>query len=260
VEEFVNEAIGKNLPVNATHMNKDEATKKGAMALFGEKYGDKVRVLTMGNVSCELCGGTHVSQTGEIGLFKIIFETSLASGIRRIEAITSDTAINYLLHRSKILSEIEKNFSVKEERILEKISILQNDIKDKSKEIEILNDRLQNFESQNIFNNQKNIKNGLTLTIAKSSSADQNNMRKLGDIFVDKYPEGVLFLYAIEGEKVSFILKTHKQNKSIDCSAILKEVMPTVNGRGGGKPDNSQGSGNSSKISELLSLIEQKLK
>jgi alanyl-tRNA synthetase len=260
VEEFVNEAITKNLTVNATHMNKEDATKKGAMALFGEKYGDRVRVLTMGDVSCELCGGTHVSQTGEIGIFKIIVETSLASGVRRIEAITSNTALDYLFHRSKILSEVEKSFSVKEERVLEKISMLQSDIKDKVKEIDALNDKLQNFESQNLFNNKIQIKNGLTLTIAKSSSLDQGNMRKLSDIFVDKYPEGVLFLYAIDGEKLSFLLKTHKQNKSIDCSAILKEVMPTVNGRGGGRSDNAQGSGDSSKITDLIKLIEEKLK
>ena len=260
VEEFVNEAIAKNLPVTAAHMTKDDATKKGAMALFGEKYGDRVRVLTMGDVSCELCGGTHVSNTGEIGIFKIIVETSLASGIRRIEAITSNTAINYLLNRSKILSEIEKAVAVKEERVLEKISILQGEVKEKAKQIEILNDKLQNFESQNLFNNQKKIKDGLTLTIAKGSTSDQGNMRKLGDIFIDKYPEGVLFLYAIEEDKLSFIMKTNKKNKTIDCSAILKEIMPVINGRGGGRPDNAQGSGESTKISELLMMIEEKLK
>ncbi len=256
VEDLVNSAVARTLPVSADVMTKDEATKKGAMALFGEKYGDKVRVLTMGDFSCELCGGTHVKNTSEIGLFKIIIETSLASGVRRIEAITSSNAIDYLLNRSKILGEVEKNFAVKEEKVLEKISALFSDVKEKNKAIETLNDKLQNFESQSLFNDQKAIRNGMTLTVAKASSADQGSMRKLGDIFVDKFPKGVLFLYAIEADKVSFIMKTNKSNTTLDCSAILKQVMPMINGRGGGKPDNAQGSGDAAKTTDLIKAIE----
>jgi alanyl-tRNA synthetase len=256
VEELVNNSILKGLSVSADVMTKDEATKKGAMALFGEKYGDKVRVLTMGDFSCELCGGTHVKNTNEIGLFKIIVETSLASGVRRIEAITSTNATDYLLHRSKILSEVEKSFSVKEEKVLIKINSLFGDLKEKNKMIETLNDRVQSFESQNLFNSQRPLANGLSFTLAKAPSADQGNMRKLGDIFVEKFPKGVLFLYAQDGDKVSFILKTNKANNSLDCSAILKQVMPVINGRGGGKPDNAQGSGDAVKTPELLKAIE----
>ncbi len=260
VEELVNNAVLSSLPVNAAQMTKDEATKKGAMALFGEKYGDRVRVLTMGDFSCELCGGTHVHNTKEIGLFKILIETSLASGVRRIEAITSTNAIDYLLNRSKILTEVEKAFAVKEERVLEKLSALQADVKDKVKQIENLNDKLQVFESQNLFNSVLPVKDGLTLTVAKAPSADQSNMRKLGDIFVDKFPKGVLFLYAVDADKVSFIMKTNRTNASVDCSAVLKQVMPIVNGRGGGKPDNAQGSGDASKTQELIKAIEGLLK
>ena len=256
VEELVNSAVASALKVTATSMTKDQATKKGAMALFGEKYGDEVRVLEMGQFSIELCGGTHVSNTGEIGLFKILIETSLASGVRRIEAITSTTAINYLLNRSKILGEVEKQFAAKEEKVLEKLSGLFADIKDKSKQLDTLNDKLQNFESQNLFDDQRPAKGGHTLTVAKAPNADQGNMRKLGDIYVDKFPKGVLFLYAVEGDKVSFILKTHRTNNAIDCSAILKTVMPIVNGRGGGKPDNAMGSGDAAKVNELLKAVE----
>jgi alanyl-tRNA synthetase len=260
VEELVNSAIASSLRVTASHMSKDQATKKGAMALFGEKYGDEVRVLEMGDFSIELCGGTHVSNTGDIGIFKILFETSLASGVRRIEAITSTTAINYLLNRSRILGEVEKAFAVKEERVLEKISALLTDVKDKVKQIETLNDKLQNFESQNLFTEQRPIKGGLTLTVARAPSADQGNMRKLGDIFIDKFPKGILFLYALDGDKVSFIMKTNKANSSVDCSALLKQVMPLVNGRGGGKPDNAQGSGEAVRAQDLLNAIEGALK
>ncbi len=260
VEELVNSAVATALPVEAVQMSKDEATKKGAMALFGEKYGDRVRVLSMGDFSVELCGGTHVHNTGEIGLFKIIIETALASGVRRIEAITSTNAIDYLLNRSKILSEVEKNFSVKEEKVLEKIQSLRDDLKDKSKQLENLNDKLQNFESQSLFNNEAPIKGGLTLTVAKAPSADLPNMKKLADIFADKFSHGVLFLYAVEADKVSFVLKTNRANSSVDCSAVLKQVMPIVNGRGGGKPDNAQGSGDAAKLNDLLKAVEGALK
>lgn len=260
VEELVNSAVATSLPVTAAHMSKDEATQKGAMALFGEKYGDRVRVLSMGDFSTELCGGTHVSNTGEIGLFKILVETSLASGIRRIEAITSTNAIDYLLNRSKILSEVEKAFSVKDERVLEKLSALQNDLKEKSRQLENLNDKLQSFESQNLFNDQRPIKGGMTLTVAKAPSADQGNMRKLSDIFVDKHPQGVLLLYAIDGDKLAFILKTQRSNSSVDCSAILKQVTPIINGRGGGKADMAQGSGEAVKVDNLINAVEGALK
>ena len=98
------------------------------------------------------------------------------------------------------------------------------------------------------------------MTIAKAPNADQGNMRKLGDIFVDKYPKGVLFLYATDGDKVSYIMKTHRTNTTIDCSAVLKQIMPIVNGRGGGKPDNAQGSGDAAKTPELIKAIEGAVK
>jgi len=262
VEALVNEAIAKNMKVEAAEMTKDEATKKGAMALFGEKYGDKVRVLSMGDFSCELCGGTHVKNTGEIGLFKIIVETSLASGVRRIEAITSSTAIDYLLNRSQLFGELEKTFSVKEEKVLEKVAALYTDIKSKNREIESLQDKLQAIESSNIFTNAKAIKDGLELIIAKASSTDVGNMRKLSDMFVDKFPKGVLFLYGLDGDKISFLMKTARTNSTIDAGAVLKTLMPIVNGRGGGKPDMAQGSGtvDDAKLKELLAQVEGALK
>ena len=134
------------------------------------------------------------------------------------------------------------------------------EVKDKAKQLETLNDKLQSFESQNLFTDSKAIKGGLTLTVAKAPNADQGNMRKLGDIFVDKFPQGVLFLYAVEGDKVSFIMKTHKNNTAVDCSAVLKTVMPIVAGRGGGKPDNAQGSGDAAKTQELIAAVEGAVK
>lgn len=256
VEDLVNQAIAQALPVKAEVMSKDAASAKGAMALFGEKYGDEVRVLSMGDFSLELCGGTHVNNTQEIGLFKIIVETSLASGVRRIEAITSTTAIDYLNHRSSLLAELERNFGAKEEKALEKVFQLQQDAKDKNKQIETLNDKIQNFESANLFNNQTTLANGMTLAMVESSDADQGNMRKLSDIFVDKFPKGILFLYAKDSEKASFIFKTNKNNKELNCSALIKEPLAKLGGRGGGKPDMVQGSVSLENINELLKLVK----
>lgn len=256
VEELVNDAITRALPVSAQVMTKDAAASIGAMALFGEKYGDEVRVLSMGDFSLELCGGTHVSNTNEIGLFKIIVETSLASGVRRIEAITSQTAIEYLNHRSTLLAELEKNFGAKEEKALDKVFQLQLEIKEKMKQIEVLNDKLQNFESANLFNNQIALASGHTLAIAPVSGVDQANMRKLSDIFVDKFPKGILFLYNQDTEVASFIFKTNKNNKDINCSTLVKESLATLGGRGGGKPDLVQGSVPSQKVDELIKIIQ----
>jgi alanyl-tRNA synthetase len=260
VEALVNQAVARGYPVVARNMSKDDAAKAGAMALFGEKYGDTVRVLTMGDFSCELCGGTHVQNTGEIGLFKILVETSLASGVRRIEAVTSQTAIDYLLNRSSILTELEKNFAVKEEKVLNKVSQLQAELKDKLRQIETLNDKIQSIESQEMFQKQEPIKGGLTLTVAQANTTDQGNLRKLADLFVDKFPKGVLLLYACEADKLSFLIKTHRSNSQVDCGAIVKEAVKLTNGRGGGKPDMAQGSGDADKLELLIDAVKGVLK
>src|SRR5690606_2267556 len=135
-----------------------------------------------------------------------------------------------------------------------------SELKEKARQIETLNDRVQVFEAQNLFGHKIPIKDGLNLTLAKVQNSDPNNLRKLGDIFVDKDPKGVLFLMTTIDDKVSFILKTNRNNKAINCSEILKKIMPIVNGRGGGKPDNAQGSGEGAKIEEMIKALESALK
>jgi alanyl-tRNA synthetase len=149
VEEMVNAEIHKGSHVDASVMSMDQAVKKGAMALFGEKYGNEVRVLTMGEFSTELCGGTHVSNTGDISLFTILSESSLATGVRRIEATTSETALNYLSHRSSLYKKVEALFNDKDEKALVKIENLLKDLKDKQKEIEALSTLRESIETEN---------------------------------------------------------------------------------------------------------------
>ncbi len=259
VEKLVNEQISNGLDVQASLMSKDEATEKGAMALFGEKYGDTVRVLEMGDFSLELCGGTHVNNTKDIGIFTITVETSLSSGVRRIEATTSINAYKYLAARSQVLSQLERNLSVKSEKVVGKVESLQKDLKEKNKEISALKDELQAQATKDLFNNIEKLSNGVGFVSVELKNGSPKDFRGLSDKFVDKDPENVLFLYLIEGDKVSYLLRTNKKNKNISCSNVMKETQEIVAGRGGGRPDMGQGSGESQNISKFIEAIKDKL-
>ncbi len=259
VEKLVNEQISNGLDVQASLMSKDEATEKGAMALFGEKYGDTVRVLEMGDFSLELCGGTHVNNTKDIGIFTITVETSLSSGVRRIEATTSINAYKYLAARSQVLSQLERNLSVKSEKVVGKVASLQKDLKEKNKEISALKDELQAQATKDLFNKIENLSNGVGFVSVELKDGSPKDFRGLSDKFVDKDPENVLFLYLIEGDKVSYLLRTNKKNKNISCSNVMKETQEIVAGRGGGRPDMGQGSGESQNISKFIEAIKDKL-
>jgi len=260
VEELVNASIGRHMPVSDDVMTKDQATQKGAMALFGEKYGDRVRVLTMGDFSIELCGGTHVKNTGDIGAFKIIVETALASGVRRIEAITSSTAMDWLLKRSALLAELERDFGVKEEKVLEKISSLQIENRSKAKIIEETNEKIiaaavAGEPLKKIVIQQESLKSGLQFKIADASSCAASEIKVVMDKIQDKYPQDVVFVHHTEGEKLSCVLRRPKSDTVTDCSAILKEAFQLIEGKGGGKPDNAQGSGQAKNKTQFLSKI-----
>lgn len=260
VEKLVNQEIQKAHQVDAAQMTMDEAQKKGAMALFGEKYGNVVRVLTMGDFSTELCGGTHVSNTGDIGLFTILFETSLATGVRRIEATTSETAFNYLNGRSQLFKKVEGMFNDKEEKVLGKLENLFKDLKDKQKEIEALKDKIQSIESKDMFNNVTKI-NGTDVGVIEVGA--DNDLRKLSDLFVDKFNTGVVVLYSANGDKLTVLVRAAKGVSSFNAGGALKDILEVVNGRGGGKPDMAQGSGEAALISKLkdhaLKVLTSKL-
>jgi alanyl-tRNA synthetase len=256
VESLVNQAISQQMPVSAEIMSKDQATKKGAMALFGEKYGNEVRVLTMGDFSVELCGGTHVSNTGDIGAFKIVIETSLASGIRRIEAITSTTAMSWLLNRSNLLSEIEKEFGAKEEKVLEKISALQSEVKLKSKQIEELKEKSLASDIDGLFKSHGKAKS-YEFFMADASNMEVSSLKKLADLFSDKYPQGIALITHKDGEKTAVLLKAPRDAKDINCGLILKNALSVMEGKGGGKPDMAQGSGLTSKLNDFITEVKK---
>ncbi len=257
VENLVNQEIAKAHHVDANIMSMDEAQKKGAMALFGEKYGNVVRVLSMGDFSTELCGGVHVHNTSDIGLITILSESSLATGVRRIEATTSETAIHHLSHRSTLLKKVESMFMDKEERALVKLENLFKDLKDKQKEIEALKDKIQLSESKDLFNAVENL-GGIDFAVVEASP--DSDLRKLSDIFVSKFQNGAVVLYNLNGDKASVLVRAAKGAAKFNAGDALKEILPVINGRGGGKPDMAQGSGEAALIGKIATHAKSVLK
>ncbi|MFZ4713067.1 MAG: alanine--tRNA ligase [Bacteriovoracaceae bacterium] len=238
VEKLVNEEIQKAHSVSPEVMSKDAAVKKGAMALFGEKYGDEVRVIEMGSFSTELCGGTHVDNTKDIAYFSILSESALSSGVRRIEGTTYKTAFDRLERRSQYLSTIEHALASKEEKAVAKMESLLNDLKDSHKKLMEMNEKFQALENKSIFENPEMVK-GTPFKMAQAS--DGADLRKLSDTFVAKYPNGIVLLKSKSQDKVTVLLRAGKDAK-LDCNQILKETLPLINGKGGGKADIAQGS------------------
>ncbi|MFW5887210.1 MAG: alanine--tRNA ligase [Bacteriovoracia bacterium] len=262
VEKIVNEQIQNSLPVVAAVSSKEEATAKGAMALFGEKYGDEVRTICVGDeadpYSLELCGGTHVKNTGDIGYFTILTEGALASGIRRIEALSSTPAIERLEKRSEILANLERNFSVKDKKVLDKVLKLQEDTKEKNKTIVALEEKIQAIQSKAIFDNVTTIANDYSFLATQAP--ENTDVRKLSDLFFDRYPKGILLLHSPNKGNIAVLLRTDKGNKRINCADILKQNLPIIEGRGGGKPDFAQGSGaNKDKLDQFINSVKNEV-
>ncbi len=259
IEDIVNRKIRENVKLKIEIMNIDRAKELGAMALFGEKYGDLVRVVNIGDFSIELCGGTHVKRTGDIGFFKIISETSIASGVRRIEAFTCQKAIDYIRTiEQDYLSSI--NFlKIKKGDLLQKIESLIDENKKLQKEVEKINQKFA-AESLNkdIENSTKNI-NGVKLVCYSVSNKNQKELRNLLDILKGKIDRGVILLAGIGDNKVSIIISVTKNlTDKIKAGDIMKKIAPLINGKGGGRPEMAQGGGtDASKINEVFKEVEQ---
>lgn len=256
VEDLVNKQIQLSLDVSAEEMSMDEAIAKGALALFGEKYADKVRVLTMGEFSTELCGGTHVSNTGEIGLFKILLETSLSAGVRRIEATTSETAIAYLNERSENLREIETLTNVKGHKAVERVESLYQELKESARELTALKDKIQALQSKDLFNETETIGE---VTLVNAKAPEGADFKKLADLFGEKAQKSLLVLHGAKGDKLQLLVKATADLKDLDCNKLLKAGLAVINGRGGGRKDMAQGSGDLGDINQVIAAIKSEL-
>ncbi|MCY4523655.1 MAG: alanine--tRNA ligase [Halobacteriovoraceae bacterium] len=256
IESLVNEQINKCLPVEISYMKKDEAIQKGALAFFGEKYDENVRVLTMGNFSTELCGGTHVNNTSQISIFTITSESSLSLGVRRLECLTGENAINYLLKRTKVLEEIESISNVKGNKNLQYIQNTLEELKEKNREIHRLKDQLMSANSDQLFSHSEKLKKDIVFVAVESPK--NLDMRKLSDNFINKNKNGIILLYNTPNEMTVFLLRSASHLK-IDCSSLLKKSLAKINGKGGGRPDIAQGSGKLKKTNVFIQELKEEI-
>lgn len=257
VEELVNQQIQAGLPVQTEIMDIEEAKKSGAMALFGEKYDQKVRVVSMGEFSKELCGGTHVSNTGSIMLFKILSESGIAAGVRRIEALTGKGVLAYYRRQEEILMEAAKALKANASEVPEKIAHLQSEYKALQSENESLKSKLAQGALGNVMDQVVEVK-GVKLLAAKVEGVDMNGLRDLGDQLKEKLGEGVVVLAAVNQGKVNLLAMATEEAQKAGAHAgnLIKSVASIVGGGGGGRPNMAQAGGkNPEKASEAVAAV-----
>ena len=261
-ENLVNKAIAEAFPVVIKEMPIEEARKTGAQALFGEKYGDVVRVVNMGDYSVELCGGTHVKNTSEIAAFKILSETGVAAGVRRIEALTSKGLMKYYDELEKKLHEAAKLLKATPDNLTDKITHLQADNKALHSEVESLKSKLAKDAMGDVMNQAKEV-NGMKLLAIKVEGVDMNGLRDLGDQLKEKIGEGVVVIASVNDGKVNLMAAATEDavKKGAHAGNLIKGIAGCVGGGGGGRPNMAQAGGkNPAGIEEALAKAEELLK
>jgi len=243
LENEVNLRIRENHLVQTQEMDMDEAVKQGATALFEEKYGDVVRVVSQGDFSSELCGGTHTKQTGNIGLFKIMSEGGIASGVRRIEAVTGQAALDYVHNDQQLINSCASQLKGAKENIALKIEALLKDKKDLEKQLESIKTKIASKSVENIDDEIKEI-NGIKVISKKVEIENPSQLRDLADKFKTKIGSGIVLLGAESGEKALLIsVVTKDLTKDYKAGDIVKHAAKIVGGGGGGRPDMAQAGG-----------------
>jgi len=243
VETLVNREIRHNVPVEARLMKYDDAIKAGAMALFGEKYGDEVRVIGMGAFSTELCGGTHVRRSGDIGFFKVVSETGVAAGIRRIEAITADSALAWAQSQEKQLAQVAAALKAPQQEIGIKLAQIVDNVKALEKELARLKSKMASSQGDDLANQVADVK-GVKVLAARLDGADAKVLRETVDKLKDKLKSVAVVLGSVEGDKVTLIAGvTSDLTAKLKAGELVGHVAGQVGGKGGGRPDMAQGGG-----------------
>ena len=260
IENLVNQQIRCNLPVDVELMPIDEARNKGAMALFGEKYEDIVRVLTMGDFSIELCGGTHVNRTGDIGLFKIISESSIASGVRRIEATSGQNAMDFIHHEANLLSQIAQLVKSDKSAVLVRVEQLLEQTKLLEKNIEQLKAQKASQQSAQLINQCEKI-NNKNLLIAKLDNVEAKVLRTMIDDLKNQLKTGVIILAAVNDDKINLAAGvTNDLINVVKAGELVSQLALKVGGKGGGRPDFAQAGGmDLSALPEALSSMKKEI-
>lgn len=259
VEYFVNNAINEEIKVRTDIMDQNDAKNTGAIALFGEKYKEKVRVVNMGDLSVELCGGTHVRNTQDIKDFKIISETGVSAGIRRIEALTNQGLFNYYEDEENTLNSAAKLLKTTSNELLEKIEHLMKENKEIKSENESLKQKMANDSVKDVLSNVKKIGNFSVVAI-NVPDTDMGELRNLGDSIKGKIGSGVVALASNKDGKVSFIVTATNDavKAGIHSGNIIKNAAPLLGGGGGGRPDMAQAGGkNPEGIEKALRKVEE---
>ncbi|MCK6257864.1 alanine--tRNA ligase [Fictibacillus sp. KIGAM418] len=244
IEEIVNQKIWKTIAVDKMLKPIDEAKAMGAMALFGEKYGKVVRVVQIGDYSLELCGGCHVHNTSEIGLFKILSETGIGAGTRRIEAVTGQEAYQAMKEQVQVLRDAAAILKTSTKEVPHRIETLQSQIRELQREKEALSSKLGNMEAGSLINEKVEV-NGVSLIVKKVNAADMNGLRSIVDDLKNKLSSGIVVLGAVNNDKVNIVAGVTKDliSKGYHAGNLVKEVASRCGGGGGGRPDMAQAGG-----------------
>jgi alanyl-tRNA synthetase len=243
IEEMVNERIIENHPVGTDVMDIDQAIAAGAMALFDEKYGDKVRVVSVKDVSMELCGGTHTRASGDIGLFKVVSETGIAAGVRRIEGLAGRRAYQEVRKEEKSLQEISQLLKASDPDIVGRVERMLGQLRDAEKELERLKHKMQASQAGAIIDGAKVI-SGVRVLARRVENMDPKDLRDFGDKLRDNIKSGILALGSVKDEKVSIVVMVSKDlTPKFHAGNLIKEMAAVLGGTGGGKPDLAQAGG-----------------
>ncbi|MBL3642313.1 alanine--tRNA ligase [Bacillus sp. RHFB] len=259
IETIVNEKIWQSLQVNTDYKNIEEAKAMGAMALFGEKYGKIVRVVQIGDYSLELCGGVHVPNTAVIGLFKIVSESGIGAGTRRIEAVTGAGAYKLMTDQIGVLKDAAAKLKTNLKDVPSRIETVLAEVKDLHRENESLTAKLSNIEASSLVSNVKDV-NGVQVLVAKVQATDMNNLRAMADDLKQKLNSVIIVLGSAQGDKVNLIAGVTKDyiDRGFHAGKLVKEVASRCGGGGGGRPDMAQAGGKDpEKLDAALNFVEE---
>ncbi|MBM6822141.1 alanine--tRNA ligase [Fusobacterium mortiferum] len=260
VENLVNEKIAESLCVTVRDMSMDEAKKEGAMALFGDKYGDIVRVVKVDDFSIELCGGTHIDNIAKIGLFKIESESGVAAGVRRIEAVTGLGAYELVKRMERTLKEIAKTVKADEANVVERVEKMTETLRENSKEIESLKAKITNYEAGSLNDAAEEI-NGVKVVIKTFKDKTAEELRQMVDSLKDKLGSCVVVLASGEDKAIFAVGVTKDLIGKAKAGNLVKEAAQIAGGNGGGRPDFAQAGGkDASKIEEAVAKVRETLK
>jgi len=256
VEDLVNEHVQANIVVTPAEMDLNAALQSGAMALFGEKYGDRVRVIRIGDFSTELCGGTHLEATGQIGLFKVVSEGAVASGVRRIEAVTGEAALRHVGQEEAALRESAGLLKIPPLELPQRLQKLLDEQKQLEKQLRDLEARVAKGRAQELAASAK-VVGGVSVLSARLDGLDAEGLRSVMDTLRERMSSGVIVLGSSMDGKVTLIASVSKDlTKRIQAGKLVQEMAPLVGGKGGGRPDLAQGGGaDASRLDETLARV-----